>query len=79
MLQKKGINDDGDGDIDRHAHTTAGSDHPHSAIWAFDNQHPLNNVWCVISTDDESTLGATFTGDAVGVQIIRKLTWQDKN
>ena len=79
MLQKDGINDDGDGDTDRHAHTKGGSDHPHNAIWAFDNQHPLKNTWIIISTDDESTLGATFTGDAVGVQIIRKLTWQDHN
>ena len=52
--------------------------HPHKSNWSFDNQHPLSNIWCLISTDDATDIASAVTGDAVGVQIIRKLTWQDR-
>lgn len=59
-------------------HNAQESDHPHGSTWAFDNQHPLSNIWCVISTDDQTSLGDVITGDAVKVEIIRKMTWQDR-
>ena len=34
--------------------------------YAFDKLHPLTNVWCLLSTDDQSAVGSTIiTGDAV--------------
>jgi len=39
--------------------------------------HPLANVWCLISCDDVTDFGSTITGDAVSVNIIRKVMWRD--
>lgn len=52
--------------------------HPHGSMWCYDNQHPLSNIWCLISTDDETAIASAATGDAVTVEIIRKITFQDK-
>lgn len=49
------------------------SDHPHGGAWAFDNQHPLSNIFCLISTDDVTS----YDGDHVQVDVIRKLGWRD--
>jgi len=42
-----------------------------------DNQHPLSNLWCLISTDDATAFGEALTGDVVTCNISRRLTWQD--
>jgi hypothetical protein len=49
------------------------SERPHGASWAYDNQHPLSNIFCLISTDDETP----YDGDHVRCDIIRKLAWRD--
>lgn len=49
---------------------------PHGSAWGHNNQHPLSNIWCILSTDDETAI-SPGTGDNVSVKIIRKLTWQD--
>jgi len=43
----------------------------------YDNQHPLSNIWCLISTDDETAVASVITGDAVSVEIIRTCIWRD--
>lgn len=45
--------------------------------WHWDNIDPLQNIWCIITTDDSSTLGSTLDGDAVTVNVIRRNVWQD--
>ena len=50
----------------------------YGSSWAYDNQHPLKNIFCLISCDDQTAFDAALTGDAVKVEIIRKLTWQDR-
>jgi len=45
--------------------------------YSWDNQHPLSNIWCVVSCDDESAFGAAITGNAVRCHIIRKCVWRD--
>ena len=45
--------------------------------YSHDNQHPLANVWCIISTDDQSALTHLIDGDAVRVNIVRKCVWRD--
>lgn len=64
----EGINENSEGNEDENVDT-----HPHKSAWSHDNQHPLSNIWCLISTDD----GTPFDGDSVRVKILRKLTWQD--
>jgi len=54
------------------------TEHPHHSSWCYDNQHPLSNVWCLISCDDTRGLTEDVLGEHVKVSIIRKMTWQDK-
>jgi hypothetical protein len=46
--------------------------------YAFDNQHPLANIWCIVSTDDQTAFGSIVSGDAVNVSILRKCVWRDR-
>lgn len=48
-----------------------------SHLYEWGNQHPLANVWCLISSDDYTDLASLVTGDAVSVKIIRKCIWRD--
>ena len=43
----------------------SGTLHPYE----YSNQNPLQNVWCLISTDDKTAIDNIVTGDAVGVKI----------
>jgi hypothetical protein len=45
----------------------------------YTNQHPLSNIWCFISTDDQTAFGSIVDGDSVKVDIIRKLVWRDRS
>jgi len=45
--------------------------------YAFDNQHPYDNLWCVITTDDESSVATIATGDRVLVDCFRTIVWRD--
>ena len=53
------------------------SGHDASAGMGFDNFHPLSNIWCILSTDDQTAFASFATGDSVKLKIIRKVTWQD--
>jgi len=46
--------------------------------WSFDNQNPYANVFCIVTTDDESALTGTLTGDRVKFTCIRRNWWQDQ-
>lgn len=46
--------------------------------YAFDNQHPLANLWCIVSTDDQTAFGSIVSGDAVNCTILRKCVWRDR-
>lgn len=46
--------------------------------WSYDNIHPLANMFCIISTDDNQNYASVITGDAVKVDIIRSMFWRDK-
>lgn len=43
----------------------------------YDNVHPLANLWCIISCDDQSSVLDSVTGDQVAVEIIRTCVWRD--
>lgn len=45
--------------------------------YSWQNQHPLANVWCIISSDDGTAFGSIIDGDAVEVEILRKCVWRD--
>jgi hypothetical protein len=45
--------------------------------YAFNNIHPLSNVWCVISCDDTASMTDVFTGDECKVSMIRECCWRD--
>ena len=45
--------------------------------YSWENQHPLSNIWCLISSDDQTAFGSLVDGDAVEVQILRKCVWRD--
>jgi hypothetical protein len=45
--------------------------------YSWQNQHPLSNIWCLISSDDGTAFGSLVDGDAVEVQILRKCVWRD--
>lgn len=45
----------------------------HGGPWRYENQHPLSNIWCLISSDDKTT----WDGDHPTVEIIRKMAWRD--
>jgi hypothetical protein len=50
----------------------------HGDPFKYDKMHPLANVWCLISCDDQSALGTNIgLGDGVHVEIIRKCIWRD--
>lgn len=51
------------------------SSHAHKYEWA--NTHPLANVWCLISSDDQTAAASVVTGDAISCKIIRKCIWRD--
>lgn len=53
------------------------STHYSDSSWGFDNQHPLSNVFCILSTSDTTGIQDFATGDRLSVKIIRKMTWQD--
>jgi hypothetical protein len=46
--------------------------------WSFDNQNPYSNVWCIVTTDDESALAGSLSGDRVKFTCIRRNWWQDQ-
>jgi len=48
-----------------------------NSAWGFDNQHPLSNIFCIISTSDTTGIQDFATGDRLSVKIIRKMTWMD--
>ena len=50
----------------------------HGSNWAYNNIHPLASYWILISTDDQTAIGSTVTGDSVQVKCIRRLAWQDR-
>jgi len=61
--------------IEQDVHT---EDHTDSkGNYSFDNQHPLSNIWCVVSSDDATAIGSALTGDAVKVTVLRKCIWRD--
>jgi len=73
---------DGDEDIN-----VAEADNPLGGVkgpYKYTNLHPLNVLWCLISTDDTTSLSDLIPdADGVnrgnlGVQVIRKMTWQDR-
>ena len=45
--------------------------------WQYTNQHPLKNIWCVISSDDPASLADAVTGHRVLVNCIRTCVWRD--
>jgi len=53
------------------------SDGMHNTF-TYDKMHPLKNIWILISTDDDTELGDSFTGNEVKVEIIRKCLWRDQ-
>jgi hypothetical protein len=67
---------DGEDAIDMDAAT--GDGQRAKGSYAFDNVHPLSNVWCIISTDDTTALPDIVTGQSVTVAMIRKLKWRDE-
>jgi len=58
-----------DNDPDDHAESNGG--------YAYDNQHPLANIWCVLSSDDQTAVTSLVDGDAIKIDIIRKICWRD--
>ena len=50
---------------------------PGGGNYAYDNLNPLQNIWCVISTDDENGLTDGLTQSTVRVEVLRKLCWRD--
>lgn len=50
----------------------------HPGSWRHTNLSPLANVWMIISCDDDRSLEDLVGGDNVSVEIIRRMTWQDK-
>lgn len=63
---------------DHMAHHPSDFARPHPSSYGWDNQHPLSNVWCIISSDDATGFLSSLTGDAVSVNVIRRVTWQDQ-
>lgn len=59
------------------AHEGEDMDRSHGSSYAYDNQYPTSNIFCIISSDDGQGFLDALTGDAVGVEVIRKCTWQD--
>ncbi len=53
------------------------SHEPATGRWSYENQNPLANTWCILTTDDKTTLGSSLDGDAVSVKVIRRNVWQD--
>lgn len=45
--------------------------------WQYTNQHPLKNIWCVVSTDDPANLTDALTGKRILVECIRTCVWRD--
>ena len=62
-----------DEDVHQDAHNISGA-----GSWQYDNQHPLKNVWIMISTDDSSDITDTLTGDALKIECMRTCVWRDK-
>lgn len=71
--EKSGI-DTADQNFDAHDEDGAESKGP----YAYDNQHPLSNIWCLVSTDDQTALTALVDGDSVRCHVIRKCVWRDR-
>ena len=46
--------------------------------YAFDNQHPLANIWCIISCDDDTDILTALTQDSASVSCIRRCCWRDR-
>lgn len=46
--------------------------------YSWDNTDPRQQVWCIISTDDETTIDAVLTGDEIKVDCIRTCIWRDR-
>ena len=45
--------------------------------YSYANMDPKSQIWCIISTSDQTALDAAFTGDAVECTIHRTCTWRD--
>ena len=45
--------------------------------YSWENQHPLSNIWCIVSCDDQTAFGSDVTGDSCAVEVIRKCVWRD--
>lgn len=43
----------------------------------WEKMYPTHNIWCLISTDDQTDFASVVTGDAITVNIIRKCYWRD--
>lgn len=63
-----------DGGTDHHRTFTGVDD---KGIFSYANMDPKSQVWCIISTSDQTALDAAFTGDAVQCTIHRTCTWRD--
>jgi hypothetical protein len=59
------------------SHEANDAERQHPSSWSFDNQYPTSNIFCVISSDDQTGFLSVVTGDSVSVRIIRGVTWQD--
>lgn len=49
-----------------------------SSSWGWNNQHPLANLWMIISSDDQTDLTSIVTGSAVNMKCIRRVYWRDR-
>jgi len=41
------------------------------------NQHPLSNIWCLVSSDDPTDLPNWVNGGHIDFELIRRVKWQD--
>lgn len=42
------------------------------------NQHPLSNIWCLVSSDDPTELPSWTNGQHIDFELIRRVKWQDE-
>jgi hypothetical protein len=75
QLQSSVHEDTGEDKTDQNIHTQDGN--LGLGNYAFNNIHPLSNVWCVISCDDTASMTDVFTGDECKVSMIRECCWRD--
>ena len=45
--------------------------------YSYANMDPRDQIWCIISSSDETALDSSVTGDAVQCTIHRTMCWRD--